>query len=91
LPVRNLGSIIGIEIIADDYGLDLSNKVLAVTQELSIAHRLGCGLSGIRQLMDELIVTSTTDQGTHLIARRWTTVSPTLLTTYQFLITVPTR
>lgn len=68
----------GIEIIADDYGLDLSNRVLAVAQELSTTHRLGCGLSGIGQLMDELIVTSTIDQGSHLIARRWSTVSPTL-------------
>ncbi|WP_412851656.1 ATP-binding protein [Ectothiorhodospira shaposhnikovii] len=67
----NDGSIIGLEMRAEDQGPGIPDLDLAMTEGYSTARRLGCGLPGASRLMDEFSISSTLGQGTRIRAIKW--------------------
>lgn len=65
MPVR------GMTLTASDRGPGIADIELALQDGFSTANSLGCGLSGVKRLMDELAISSSS-RGTHITATMWT-------------------
>lgn len=61
----------GIEILTSDHGPGIADIALAMQDGYSTAGGLGCGLSGVERLMDELRIESDPGNGTRICARKW--------------------
>jgi serine/threonine-protein kinase RsbT len=61
----------GVELIATDDGPGIADIALALTEGYSSAGGLGCGLPGVRRLMDEFEIDSGAGRGTRVVARKW--------------------
>ncbi|MDY7579158.1 ATP-binding protein [Herbaspirillum sp. RTI4] len=61
----------GIELIATDCGCGIVDVEQAMQEGFSSIGSLGCGLSGIARLMDELTINSQVGQGTSVRACKW--------------------
>lgn len=62
---------IGIEIIAEDQGPGIEDINLALQDGFSTNRGLGCGLPGVKRLMDEFEIRSTVGVGTRVSAIKW--------------------
>lgn len=63
----------GIEIIAEDQGPGIADRVKALTDHYSTGHSLGLGLglSSVKRLMDEFFMDTSEDLGTKIVVRKW--------------------
>jgi serine/threonine-protein kinase RsbT len=61
----------GIEVIAEDHGPGLFDRVLALTDNMSTGNSLGIGLPGVKRLMDEFLMDSAEGLGTKIVTRKW--------------------
>ena len=61
----------GIVIIASDQGPGIPDTKLAMTNGYSSSAGLGMGLPGVKRLMDDFKITSTTEQGTTVTVKKW--------------------
>ena len=61
----------GIELEASDHGPGIADVGLAMQDGYSTAGGLGCGLPGIKRLMDEMEIESHPAKGTRVCARKW--------------------
>ena len=69
--VWRLASRPGLEMLATDQGPGIADIELAMTEGYSSRKSLGCGLSGTKRLMDELVIESVVNQGTRVRACKW--------------------
>lgn len=58
----------GIELLASDTGPGIADVVQAFQEGYSSAGSLGCGLSGVARLMDEVVIDSVAGAGTRIRA-----------------------
>lgn len=61
----------GIEVIAEDHGPGISDRVKALTDHISSGNTLGLGLPGVRRLMDEFLMDTDEGYGTKIVVRKW--------------------
>lgn len=61
----------GLELIAEDRGPGIPDLELALREGYSTAGGLGCGLPGVRRLMDEFSIESRPGRGTRVQAIKW--------------------
>lgn len=61
----------GIEIQFDDEGPGIPDVDTAMTQGFTSGKGLGAGLPGSQRLMDEFVIDSTPERGTHITVRKW--------------------
>ena len=61
----------GVELMAHDEGPGIADLALALTEGYSTGGGLGCGLPGVRRLMDEFELDSVPGCGTRVLARKW--------------------
>nr|WP_315392751.1 ATP-binding protein [uncultured Duganella sp.] len=61
----------GLEMVATDSGPGIADIALARREGYSTAGGLGCGLSGVQRLMDEMDIRSAVGVGTVVKARKW--------------------
>jgi serine/threonine-protein kinase RsbT len=61
----------GVELVAEDDGPGIADLPLAMTEGYSSAGGMGCGLPGVRRLMDEFEIDSVPGRGTRVVARKW--------------------
>jgi serine/threonine-protein kinase RsbT len=61
----------GVELVAEDEGPGIADIEQALVEGYSSAGGLGCGLPGVRRLMDEFSITSAPGRGTRVVARKW--------------------
>ncbi len=66
-----LGRYSGLELAAADNGPGIADIAQALQGGYSTAGGMGCGLSVVRQLMDELEIDSRVGRGTVVRARKW--------------------
>jgi serine/threonine-protein kinase RsbT len=66
LQVALLPNLPGIEIIASDQGPGIADIDLAMQDGYSTGNGLGCGLPGVKRLMDGIEIDSQPGQGTHI-------------------------
>lgn len=71
LRLRHLSEPPGVEIIALDHGPGIADLRLAMSDGYSSAGSLGCGLPGVRRLMDEFSIDSSPGKGTWVRAIKW--------------------
>ena len=69
--VRVLPGRPGIELQAIDYGPGIADLEQAMQEGFSTTGSLGCGLPGVKRLMDEMDIESRIGQGTSVRARKW--------------------
>jgi len=61
----------GVELVAEDEGPGIADLALAMSDGYSTGGGLGCGLPGVRRLMDEFELKSLPGRGTRVLARKW--------------------
>lgn len=61
----------GVALRAEDDGPGIADVGLALTEGFSTAGGLGCGLPGVRRLMDEFDIASRVGAGTCVTTRKW--------------------
>lgn len=61
----------GVELLAEDDGPGIADVAQALTEGYSSAGGMGCGLPGVRRLMDEFDLQSQPGRGTRVVARKW--------------------
>lgn len=61
----------GVEVLVQDQGPGIADVALAMSEGYSTAGGLGCGLPGVRRLMDEFELDSAPGRGTRVLARKW--------------------
>lgn len=61
----------GVELLARDDGPGIADVDRAMTDGFSTLGGLGCGLPGVRRLMDEFAIESAPGRGTLVVARKW--------------------
>ncbi|TFH53241.1 MAG: hypothetical protein E4G89_01060 [Methanothrix sp.] len=61
----------GLEILSQDKGPGIKDINLALTDGYSTNRGLGCGLGGVRRMMDKLEIESTVGKGTRIAAKIW--------------------
>lgn len=71
LEIGLLPGSLGVELLAIDAGPGIADLVLAMQEGYSSTGSLGCGLSGIARLMDDLVIDSAVGQGTRVRACKW--------------------
>lgn len=71
ISVLRLSENSGIEIMTVDNGPGIADIDLAQQEGFSTAKSLGCGLSGVKRLMDELHIDSRPGAETVVRARKW--------------------
>jgi serine/threonine-protein kinase RsbT len=62
----------GIIVVADDNGPGISDISRALQDGFSTSRSLGLGLPGVRRLMDEFDITSSSQHGTTITVKKWT-------------------
>lgn len=62
---------LGLELCAEDHGTGIADLALALTEGYSTGKGLGCGLPGVKRLMDELMIDSAPGRGTCVKAIKW--------------------
>ena len=67
---RGTRQVVGLQIFAEDTGPGIDDIQLALQDGFTTANSMGCGLSGVERLMDDLHITST-PAGTQVTARIW--------------------
>lgn len=67
---------VGIAVIASDSGPGIANVEQALREGFSTSGSLGCGLPGVRRLMDTLEICSDPGGGTRVYACKWVEVAP---------------
>ena len=63
----------GIELVASDDGPGIADLALALREGYSSAGGMGCGLPGVRRLMDEFELVSAPGAGTRVRTCKWAT------------------
>jgi len=71
LSLRRLLAPDGLELIAEDRGPGIADLRLALSDGYSSAGSLGCGLPGVRRLMDTFSIRSIPGEGTRIEAIKW--------------------
>jgi serine/threonine-protein kinase RsbT len=71
LEVSRLTDRTGLELMTTDEGPGIADINKALQEGYSTAGGLGCGLPGVKRLMDELVIESKTGLGTVVKARKW--------------------
>jgi anti-sigma regulatory factor (Ser/Thr protein kinase) len=66
------GEVVGIRIVASDRGPGIENVDSALSDHYSTGGTLGLGLPGVRRLMDEVKIETTSGRGTKVTATLWT-------------------
>ncbi len=61
----------GLELLAIDSGPGIADLALVMLDGYSSKGSLGCGLPGVRRLMDEMDIDSQPNRGTTVRARKW--------------------
>lgn len=61
----------GLELLAIDSGPGIADLALAMLDGYSTTGSLGCGLPGVKRLMDEMEIDSQPHRGTIVRARKW--------------------
>jgi serine/threonine-protein kinase RsbT len=62
---------LGLELLAQDQGPGIADVALALTEGYSTGNGLGCGLPGVKRLMDEFMIESVVGGGTCVKAIKW--------------------
>ncbi|MCK7575002.1 MAG: anti-sigma regulatory factor [Chromatiales bacterium] len=62
---------LGLELLAEDEGPGISDPQLALTEGYSTGKGLGCGLPGVKRLMDEFSLEPRPGGGTRVRAVKW--------------------
>ncbi len=62
---------LGIEVIAEDRGPGIPDRVKALSDNISTGNSLGLGLPGVRRMMDEFLMDSSEGYGTKIVTRKW--------------------
>ncbi|NEX16488.1 MAG: anti-sigma regulatory factor [Halochromatium sp.] len=70
------GDGLGIELIAVDRGPGIADLSLALTDGFSTGQGLGCGLPGVKRLMDEFLIDSVPGLGTCVRTVKWLLPTP---------------
>ncbi len=71
VTVRAVTERSGIELLAVDKGPGIADLALAMQEGYSTTGSLGCGLSGVERLMDEVVIESSAGLGTTVRASKW--------------------
>jgi serine/threonine-protein kinase RsbT len=61
----------GLELLATDQGPGIADLELAMRDGYSTTGSLGCGLPGVKRLMDEMEIVSQPNHGTRVRACKW--------------------
>lgn len=61
----------GVELVSQDDGPGIADIPQALSEGFSTGGGLGCGLPGVRRLMDDFDLTSAPGHGTRVVARKW--------------------
>ncbi len=69
--VKSLERRPGVELETIDTGPGIADIDQAMQEGFSTAGGLGCGLPGVKRLMDELVIDSQVGVGTQVRARKW--------------------
>lgn len=69
--VRTLDDPPGLELATLDKGPGIPDVALAMREGYSTAGGLGCGLPGVKRLMDTLEIDTAAGRGTRVSARKW--------------------
>ena len=64
-------TVIGLELLAEDEGPGIPDPELALTEGYSTGKGLGCGLPGVKRLMDEFSLEPRSGGGTRVRAVKW--------------------
>lgn len=62
---------LGLELLARDQGPGIADLTLALTEGYSTSNGLGCGLPGVKRLMDDFAIDSAPGRGTCVTAIKW--------------------
>ncbi len=62
---------LGVELVSHDDGPGIADTQHALVDGFSTGGGLGCGLPGVRRLMDEFELQSTPGVGTRVVTRKW--------------------
>ncbi len=62
---------LGLEVLALDHGPGIADIALALTEGYSTGKGLGCGLPGVKRLMDDFMIESAVGAGTCVKAIKW--------------------
>jgi serine/threonine-protein kinase RsbT len=62
---------LGLELLAEDEGPGIADAELALTEGYSTGSGLGCGLPGVKRLMDDFSLESRHGGGTRIRAVKW--------------------
>lgn len=65
------GADLGVELRAEDHGPGIADVEAALREGYSTAGGMGCGLPGVRRLMDSFELHSRPGQGTQVVGRKW--------------------
>ena len=76
LVLLDAGPRVGVELVAVDDGPGIDDVGQAMTEGYSSSGGLGCGLPGVRRLMDEFELETRLGHGTRVIARKWLQARP---------------
>jgi serine/threonine-protein kinase RsbT len=69
--LRALAGPQGLALLATDHGPGIADVALALREGYSSIGSLGCGLSGVQRLMDQLEIVSSPGQGARVQACKW--------------------
>ncbi|AFL72403.1 anti-sigma regulatory factor [Thiocystis violascens] len=64
-------NVLGLELLARDQGPGIADLTLALTEGYSTGKGLGCGLPGVKRLMDDFAIESAPGRGTCVKAVKW--------------------
>lgn len=65
------GDRLGVELVSEDDGPGIADPALALTKGWSSGGGMGCGLTGVRRLMDEFDLDTQPGRGTRVVVRKW--------------------
>lgn len=62
---------VGIQLEFEDYGVGIPDIEQAIEAGFTTAGSMGMGLSGVKRLMDSMIITSEVNSGTTVVITKW--------------------
>ncbi len=62
---------VGVRVVATDQGPGIEDVEQALSDHYSTGGTLGLGLSGVKRMMDELMISSDPGKGTRVEATKW--------------------